>query len=54
MESHKFICVREKVNDTDYFFIIVTDLTSNRIKQSIATDSSIMDPTSKVITLKSE
>ncbi|CAF4999102.1 unnamed protein product, partial [Rotaria sp. Silwood1] len=52
MESDKFICVREKVNDTA--FVIIIDMTdpTNPIKQPITVDSAIMNPTSKVIALQ--
>ncbi|CAF2640054.1 unnamed protein product [Rotaria sp. Silwood2] len=52
MESDKFICVREKVNDTA--FVIIIDMTdpTNPIKRPITADSAIMNPTSKIIALK--
>ncbi|CAF3502004.1 unnamed protein product, partial [Adineta steineri] len=52
MESDKFICVREKVNDTA--FVIMIDMTdpNNPIKRPITADSAIMNPASKVIALK--
>lgn len=52
MESDKFICVREKVNDTA--FVIIVDMAdpNNPIKRPITADSAIMNPASKVIALK--
>ncbi len=52
MESDKFICVREKVNDTAFVIIIDMADTGNPIKRPITADSAIMNPTSKVIALK--
>ncbi|CAF2828360.1 unnamed protein product [Rotaria sp. Silwood2] len=52
MESDKFICVREKVNDTAYVIIIDMADPTNPIKRPITADSAIMNPTSKVIALK--
>ena len=52
MESDKFICVREKVNETAFVIIIDMADSSNPIKRPITADSAIMNPTSKVIALK--
>ena len=52
MESDKFICVREKVNDTAFVIIIDMADSANPIKRPITADSAIMNPTSKVIALK--
>jgi clathrin heavy chain len=52
MESDKFICVREKVNDTAFVIIIDMADPNNPIKRPITADSAIMNPTSKVIALK--
>jgi clathrin heavy chain len=52
MESDKFICVREKVNDTAFVIIIDMADANNPIKRPITADSAIMNPTSKVIALK--
>jgi clathrin heavy chain len=52
MESDKFICVREKVNDTAFVIIIDMADANNPIKRPITADSAIMHPTSKVIALK--
>jgi clathrin heavy chain len=52
MESDKFICVREKVNDTGFVIIIDMADSNNPIKKPITADSAIMNPTSKVIALK--
>ena len=52
MESDKFICVREKVNDTAFVIIIDMADPNNPIKRPITADSAIMNPTTKVIALK--
>jgi clathrin heavy chain len=52
MESDKFICVREKVNDTAFVIIIDMADPNNPIKRPITADSAIMNPMSKVIALK--
>jgi clathrin heavy chain len=52
MESDKFICVREKVNDTAFVIIIDMADSNNPIKRPITADSAIMNPLSKVIALK--
>ncbi|CAF3472809.1 unnamed protein product [Rotaria socialis] len=52
MESDKFICVREKVNDTAFVIIIDMADPTNPIKRPITVDSAIMNPISKVIALK--
>ncbi|CAF0843469.1 unnamed protein product [Adineta ricciae] len=52
MESDKFICVREKVNDTAFVIIIDMADPNNPIKRPITADSAIMNPASKVIALK--
>ena len=52
MESDKFICVREKVNDTAFVIIIDMADPMNPIKRPITADSAIMNPASKVIALK--
>jgi clathrin heavy chain len=52
MESDKFICVREKVNETAFVIIIDMADPTNPIKRPITADSAIMHPTSKVIALK--
>ena len=52
MESDKFICIREKVNDTAFVIIIDMADTNNPIKRPITADSAIMNPASKVIALK--
>ncbi|CAF0746769.1 unnamed protein product [Didymodactylos carnosus] len=52
MESDKFICVREKVNDTASVIIIDMADPQNPIKRPITADSAIMNPASKVIALK--
>ena len=54
MESDKFICVREKVNDTAFVVIIDMADSSNPIKRPITADSAIMNLTSKVIALKGQ
>jgi clathrin heavy chain len=52
MESDKFICVREKVNETACVIIIDMADPQNPIKRPITADSAIMNPGSKVIALK--
>ncbi|XP_037935596.1 clathrin heavy chain isoform X2 [Teleopsis dalmanni] len=52
MESDKFICVREKVNDTAQVVIIDMNDSSNPTRRPISADSAIMNPASKVIALK--
>ena len=54
MESDKFICVREKINDTAYVVIIDMTDPSNPIRRPITAESAIMNPASKVIALKGE
>lgn len=52
MESDKFICVREKVGDTNQVVIIDMNDANNPIRRPISADSAIMNPASKVIALK--
>ena len=52
MESDKFICVREKVEDTAFVVIIDMADATHPIKRPITADSAIMNPTTKVIALK--
>lgn len=52
MESDKFICVREKVNETAQVVIIDMNDTANPTRRPISADSAIMNPASKVIALK--
>jgi len=52
MESDKFICVREKVNDTAQVVIIDMNDATNPTRRPISADSAIMNPASKVIALK--
>lgn len=52
MESDKFICVREKVNDTAFVIIIDMADPTNPIKRPITADSAIMNLTSRVIALQ--
>lgn len=52
MESDKFICVREKVNDTNQVVIIDMNDATNPTRRPISADSAIMNPASKVIALK--
>ncbi len=49
MESDKFICVLEKVNETSQVVIIDLNDATNPIRLPITTDSAIMHPTSKVV-----
>lgn len=52
MESDKFICVREKVGETNQVVIIDMADTGNLIRRPITADSAIMHPVSKIIALK--
>jgi clathrin heavy chain len=52
MESDKFICVREKINDTAQVVIIDMNDPNNPMRRPISADSAIMNPISKVIALK--
>jgi len=52
MESDKFICVREKVGETNQVVIIDMADSANPIRRPISADSAIMNPASKVIALK--
>ncbi|EDX18033.1 GD15774 [Drosophila simulans] len=54
MESDKFICVREKVNDTAQVVIIDMNDATNPTRRPISADSAIMNPASKVIALKAQ
>ncbi|KAH8238365.1 hypothetical protein KR032_005186 [Drosophila birchii] len=54
MESDKFICVREKVNDTNQVVIIDMNDATNPTRRPISADSAIMNPASKVIALKAQ
>ena len=54
MESDKFICVREKVGETNQVVIIDLSDPTNPIRRPISADSAIMNPASKVIALKGE
>ncbi|XP_002071174.2 clathrin heavy chain isoform X2 [Drosophila willistoni] len=54
MESDKFICVREKVNDTAQVVIIDMNDSANPTRRPISADSAIMNPASKVIALKAQ
>jgi clathrin heavy chain len=52
MESDKYICVREKVGETNQ--VVIIDMTDNNnvVRRPITADSAIMNPTSKIIALK--
>jgi clathrin heavy chain len=52
MESDKFICIREKLNDSGQVTIIDLSDIANPIRRPISAESAIMHPTSKVIALK--
>ncbi|XP_001992484.2 clathrin heavy chain isoform X1 [Drosophila grimshawi] len=54
MESDKFICVREKTNDTAQVVIIDMNDSANPTRRPISADSAIMNPASKVIALKAQ
>lgn len=52
MESDRFICVREKVNETNQ--VVIIDMANNNelVRRPITADSVIMNPASKVMALK--
>jgi hypothetical protein len=52
MESDRFICVREKVNENNQ--VVIIDMANNNelVRRPISADSVIMNPTSKVMALK--
>lgn len=52
MESDRFICVREQVNDTNQVVIIDLRNQNDIMRRPISADSVIMHPTSKVMALK--
>lgn len=52
MESDRFICVREKVGETNQVVIIDMNDPQTPIRRPITADSAIMNPSSKVIALK--
>ena len=54
MESDKYICIREKVGETEQVVIIDMNDTANPIRRPISADSAIMNPTSNVIALKGQ
>ena len=58
MESEKFICVLEKINDENQMVIIDMDDTTNSIRRpilaEISANSVIMNPVNKVIAIKVE
>lgn len=54
MESEKFICVRESINDVNSVVIVDLNDLGNVIRRSISADSAIMHPMKKVIALKAE
>lgn len=52
MESDRFICVREQVNNANQ--VVILDLANNNdmMRRPITADSVVMHPTSKVMALK--
>ena len=54
MESYKFICVREKVDESTEVVIIDMNDSSNLKRYPTSADSAIMNPASKVIALKAQ
>jgi hypothetical protein len=54
MESDKFICIREKVNETVQVAIVDLADPYNPIRRPITADSVIMHPASKVIALRGD
>ncbi|CAG0919676.1 unnamed protein product [Notodromas monacha] len=54
MESDKFICVREKMGETNQVVILDMADPTNPTRRPISADSAIMNPASKVIALKAQ
>jgi clathrin heavy chain len=54
MESDKFICVREKLGETNQVVILDMADPNNPTRRPISADSAIMNPASKVIALKAQ
>lgn len=53
MESDRFICVRERVNETNQVAILdLEDSNNGMLRRPITADSAIMHPDQKVIALK--
>ena len=52
MESDKFICVREKIDETNSIAIVDVD-TQTPTRHKINAESAIMNPSTKVLALKS-
>ena len=52
MESDKFICVREKVENTTQAVIIDMNDSTNPMRMATAADSAMMNPASKVIAVR--
>ncbi|KAJ1655297.1 Clathrin heavy chain [Dispira simplex] len=52
MQSDKYICVREKVNDQNTVAIVDLSNLNNFMRRPITADSAIMNPTSNIIALK--
>lgn len=52
MESDKYICVREKINDQNQLVIIDLSDLNNLLRRPISADSAIMHHTEKIIALK--
>ncbi|RKP36079.1 hypothetical protein BJ085DRAFT_13459, partial [Dimargaris cristalligena] len=53
MQSDKYICVREKVNEQNTVAIVDLANINNFMRRPITADSAIMNPTSNIIALKS-
>ncbi|KIJ55342.1 hypothetical protein M422DRAFT_219983 [Sphaerobolus stellatus SS14] len=54
LESDRFICVREKVNDKDQVVIIDLSDANNVLRRPITADSAIMHPKEKILALKAQ
>lgn len=52
MESDKFICVREKVNEVNQVVIVDLNQPDALVRRPITADSAIMNPKEKIIALK--
>lgn len=54
MESEKYVCIREKVGESNNVVIIDLADPTNIMKRPITADSAIMHPTTQVIALRGE
>lgn len=54
LESDRFICVRERINEQNQVVIIDLSDANNVLRRPISADSAIMHPTQKILALKGE